>query len=272
MRVGLVGCGAIGSAVAQAILQNRVPGARLAAVAVRRPTETASAIARQAGCPLVSSPEELLEAHPTVVVESAAAGAVETYMIPALEAGVDALILSVGALVDEGLRERLAAAASGRGARVLIPSGAIGGTDVLRAAAAMGTLARVTLSTRKSPAGLQSAPFVIRKGLRLADLTDAEVIFQGSARDAVREFPQNVNVAATISLAGLGFDRTQVRIVADPSTPRTVHELEASGEFGELRLHLANTPHPEQPRTSWLAALSAVAALQGRAAAITVGA
>lgn len=272
IRIALIGCGAIGRVVAEAVLGSNVPRARLVALATRSSNDFARRLSEKAHCPLVRTPAEVLSAYPTVVLEAAAPAAVRDFAIPFLRAGIDVVVLSVAAFANEDLLQQTVQVASRSGARVLIPSGAIGGLEVLRAARAVGALDKVALSTRKHPKGLREAPYVRERQLLETDLTSEQVIFEGSAREAAVAFPQNVNIAATISLAGLGFDRTRVRVIADPKTSRTVHKLTASGSFGELQLSLANVPHPEQPRTSWLAAMSAVSALSGYGFPLQIGA
>lgn len=263
IRIALIGCGAIGRVVAEAVLEGKIPRARLVALVTRSSNNSARRLSENADCPLVRAPDEILSTHPTVVLEAAAPAAVRGFAIPLLRAGIDVVVLSVAALVNEDLLQQAVQVASRSGARVLIPSGAIGGLEVLRAARAVGALDKVTLSTRKHPRGLMEAPYVRERELLETDLTSERLIFEGSAREAAVGFPQNVNIAATVSLAGLGFDRTRVQVIADPKNSNTVHKLTASGSFGELQLSLANVPHPEQPRTSWLAAMSAVSVLSG---------
>lgn len=138
------------------------------------------------------------------------------------------------------------------------------GPRCLAAARALGDLERVTHRTTKHPLGLNTAPYVVERGLLREPLTEPFVVYRGPAREAVQHFPQNVNIAAAVSLAGIGFDRTQVEIVADPSISRSVHEIHAEGRFGSFTLRFENAMDPGNPRTSRLAGLSAVAALQRR--------
>lgn len=138
--------------------------------------------------------------------------------------------------------------AARREATVWLPSGGMGGLDALAAARALGDLERVTHRTTKPPAGLNAAPYVLEHGLLREPLTEPLVIYRGPARAAARHFPQNINIAAAVSLAGLGFDRTQVEIVADPSAPRSVHEISAEGRFGAFTLRFENVSPPTRAR------------------------
>lgn len=255
MNVLVLGCGAIGSAVARAA--DRMEGVTgllvFDAVAGAAP-RLASTLARGRA---VATLDEGLAAC-DLVVECASQEAVVAHGERVLLAGKDLVLLSVGALGDDALRARLEAAARRTGRRVHVPSGAVAGVDGLRAAAEAG-VDEVVLTTSKPPAGLG------------VDAQSATTLFEGPAREAVKRYPKNVNVAATLALAGVGFDRTRVRIVADPALARNTHRIEVRGAFGEMTLTVANEPFPENPKTSWLAALSAIALLRRLVSPIVVG-
>ncbi|KPJ61894.1 hypothetical protein AMK68_05565 [candidate division KD3-62 bacterium DG_56] len=266
VRVGVVGCGAIGSVIARATDAGQVPGAVLAAVCDlhRERAESLSATlgTRASVCDL----ERLIEAS-DIVVEAASASALPEIARPALETGRTVLAMSVGALLSAPDLLALAERTSGR---LLVPSGAIAGLDAVRAAAA-GGLDSVTLTTRKPPAGLAGAPYLVEQGIDVAQITAPTIVFEGAASEAVKGFPANVNVAAALSLAGIGPERTMVRIVADPAATENSHEIEVIGEFGRLTAQTQNRPSPDNPKTSYLAALSAVAALRGAVAQVRIG-
>jgi aspartate dehydrogenase len=171
------------------------------------------------------------------------------------------MIVSVGALADPEFFGRLIEQAKQEGRRLYVPSGAIGGLDIIKAAVS-GGLEECRLTTTKSPRALNGAPYVREQGIDLDKIREATVIFEGNAGQAVRSFPQNVNVAATISLAGLGLDRTTVRIIADPAATRNVHEVFVRGKFGEATIRLVNQPSLDNPKSSYLASLSVIATLQ----------
>ncbi len=263
--LGLIGTGAIGGVVLEALAQRRVPYDRAVVLARSRRPEIEDRVGHAGGA-VVYDLADLIAARPSIVVEAAGHEAVRSYALSIAEAGLDLILMSIGALADEAIRGPLERAASRRGALLWLPSGGIGGLDALAAARALGDLERVTHRTTKRPEGLRSAPYVVERGLLREALTEPLVIYRGPARDAARHFPQNINIAAAVSLAGIGFDRTQVEVVADPSVPRSVHEIRAEGRFGAFALRFENVMDPGNPRTSRLAGLSAVAALQRREA------
>ena len=206
----------------------------------------------------------LLEAaaHADFLVECAVASVVPEVLAMAVRNTRGCLILSLGALVTE---PDLLDTAYRSGLQVRLPSGAVCGLDGLRAAREAG-VDRVTLTTRKPPAGLQGAPYLVANGMDVTGLNEPLTVFEGNALEAVKAFPQNVNVAAAISLAGIGPQRTQVRVVADPAATVNSHELVAEGAFGRLRAVTENVPSPRNAKTSYLASLSAIAELRAAGA------
>ncbi len=153
---------------------------------------------------------------------------------------------------------------------MFLPSGAIVGLDGVKAAAAAG-LDRVTITSTKPPRALEGAPFVVEHDLDLISIKEATQIYEGPAVEAVRLFPKNVNVAAALSLAGVGLQRTRVRVVVDPNASRNIHEIHAEGAFGRLVTRVENVPSPENPKTSWLAALSAFRKLREITETVSLG-
>lgn len=204
--------------------------------------------------------EELL-CSVDLVIESASQNAVRLIVPQALEAGRDVMVLSVGALADEELRERIFRLAKQNNSKLYFPSGAVVGIDGINSASAA-EISSVTLTTRKPPSGLAGAPYVVCKGIELEKIVKETVLFEGPASEAVKAFPANVNVAATISLAGIGFKRTKVIIIADPALSINVHEITVEGKFGNFFTRVENLPSPENPKTSYLAALSAISTLK----------
>jgi aspartate dehydrogenase len=156
--------------------------------------------------------------------------------------------------------------ARSRGCQIHIPSGAICGLDGIRSAMEAG-LHQVTITTRKPPKGLEGAPYLVQNNIDISNLREPKVVFEGTAMDAVKYFPQNVNVAAALSLAGIGAVETRVRVIADPTTTVNSHEIVAEGAFGRLKTVTENLPSPRNPKSSYLASLSAVAELRNAAEA-----
>lgn len=262
LQVGFIGYGTAARQVEQGIRDGRAGPARLAAVLVRRPPAHPPT-----GVQVATDRQRFLAEPLDLVVELASQPAVVEHGEAVLGAGVDLLVLSIGALADDALCQRLRTAASAAGARVLLPSGAIGGLDAI-SSAALGGLDEVTLTTRKPPGALLSESE--RDALRDAQ-SQAVLLYGGPAREAVRLYPANVNVAAALSLAGIGFDRTLVRIYADPSVTRNTHEVHARGWFGELRLTIANVP-TSNPKTGRIAALSVLKTVRNlRSAMVLTG-
>ena len=258
--VGLVGCGSIGGDIARAVRAGEVAGARLVALFDQDEGRGRGLAAELGGkVPYFGDLAGFLGAEGLeLVVECASAAAVRGCAEAVVASGKDLVVMSTGALLDEGLLERLEGVAREKGRLLLMPSGAIGGLDAIRAAAH--SLEEVTLTSTKPPRGLSgSAGFKEWEGV---EITEPTVIFEGPALEAVKLFPANVNVAASLSLAGLGPHRTQVKVVADPDAPGNVHEITAKGGFVIMQLRFENQPHPDNPRTSYLAVLSAIELLR----------
>ena len=249
-RITLIGCGAIARAL---LAQSRaVPQLLITHVVVRSARVKATQeVLDQLGLGARAVGQVPVDAE--LLLECAGHGALLEHVLPALTRGVECGVLSVGALSEPGLPERLEAAARAGGTRLNLLSGAIGAIDAL-AAARLGGLDEVIYTARKPPAGWRGT--AAEKVLDLAGLTTAATIFEGSARGAAATYPKNANVAATLSLAGVGLDATRVRLIADPNVTDNVHEVEARGAFGELRLSMRGKPLADNPKTSALTVLS----------------
>jgi aspartate dehydrogenase len=255
VTIGIVGCGTIGSAVARAIDEGKIP-ARLTGLA-NRTRARAEALAKSLGTvPPVLDVQELVRAS-DLVVEAATGRALEEIVPACLQLGKDLFVLSIGGLLDhdEWFRE-----AEAQGCRILIAAGAIAGLDGVRGAA-VGRVDSVTLTTRKPPRGLAGAPYLVERGMSLDGLTQETLVFEGTAREACKGFPMNVNVSAALSLAGIGPDRTRVRIIAVPGGRFNEQRIEVRGEFGRLTVEVENVPSATNPRTGLLSIYSSVAFL-----------
>ena len=178
-----------------------------------------------------------------------------------LESGKDLMVMSVGAFMDEKLLDDLVSAARKNDCRIFVPSGAIAGIDGLRSARTA-LISKVEISTTKNPKGLEGAPFIIENNIDVNSFHEKTLIFDGNAKEAVRAFPANVNVAASLSLAGIGSEMTRVKVFVDPEASRNIHEITVEGDFGKFTCRIENIPSPDNPKTSLLAALSAIATLK----------
>jgi aspartate dehydrogenase len=263
LRVGIAGLGAIGTAVARALLAGAVPGLQLNAVAVRN----AASVAERLGSAVPSLDFEALAEACDVVVESLPRALFRSVAEPAIAKGRTFVPLSVGALLDEvDLIEK----ARTTGARILVPTGALLGLDAVKAAAE-GHISSATMVTRKPPGGLAGAPYLLEHGISIEGLTEPKLVFSGTARDGARGFPANVNVAAALSLAGIGPDRTQMEIWADPGLTRNTHRIVVEADSARLTLMIENVPTEENPKTGKITALSVLALLRGLVSPLRVG-
>ena len=251
----LIGFGAMGRTVYDALRGH--PRARIdgiVATAVHR-----ADVQREVGAGIeVVASLDALKGRPSLALECASHQAVASLVPELLGRGVDTIVASVGALAERGLPERLETAAASGGARLILVPGALAGIDALRAAR-LRPLDAVEYTGRKPPRGWAGTPAEARADL--AALREAAVIFEGNARDAARLYPKNANVAAMVALAGIGMERTRVQLIADPAVTRNTHTVLARGEFGVLEVTVSANPLPSNPKTSALAALSIVRAI-----------
>ena len=261
MKLGLLGGGTIARLVLEHLRRGEIPGVEVAAVAGRSAASRGAALAREYSVPYVIGAAALQAAHPEVVLEAASHEAVREHLVALLEAGISVIVLSAGALASDRLRGDAEAAAARSGALFYVPSGGIGGLDALKGACAAG-VQEVTIQVAKPPAAWKGIPYVAALGIDLDRLSGATTLFEGPAREGVPHFPQNVNIAAVLSLAGIGFDRTRLRVVADPSLVHNTHTIRVAGASGRFSVVLENIPAPENPKTAWLACYSALAALR----------
>ncbi|WP_221563062.1 aspartate dehydrogenase [Alkalihalobacillus sp. TS-13] len=260
MRIGLIGCGNIGTFLLETINSRRAfPECSIGAVFEGR-SKDLSPLAETYGVEIYQDFPAFLNSGIDLVIEAATVQVVEEYGPTIVGNGKDFLIVSVGALGDSALYDRLKTLCEKHGAKVFIPSGAIGGLDILKAANSINQLDSVSITTRKSP-----------KSLGEETLTEEKVIFKGSASEAIKCFPKNTNVSIVLSLAGLGGQETEVQIIADPKVEKNIHLIEAMGAFGRVEVMVENDPMPDNPKTSYLAALSVLATLKNRKETILLG-
>ncbi len=265
IRVAIGGLGAIGKVVARR-LDHGIEGLTLAAVAAR---DVARAEAAMTGFrrPVPVVPLAQLWEHADVVVECAPAAVLRELAEPALGNGRIVMVLSCGALLDNFDLVDLARRNAGR---ILVPTGALLGLDAVLAAAE-GGISNVKMITRKPPQGLLGAPYLVAHDIDFTGLAEPKCVFSGTAREAARGFPANVNVAAALALAGIGPDRTMVEIWADPTVTRNTHRIEVEAEAARFTMQVENVPSDDNPRTGRLTALSVIAALKKLSSPLAIG-
>ena len=262
-RVAIIGLGPLAREALAALAEHGADRIVVVGALDRDPDRRADADAL--GIPLVASVAELLALDPTVVLELAGHGAVREHVPTVLRHGTDVIVTSLGALADDGLRAELAAAATEGRATASIPSGAIGGLDAIAAARLIG-IDSVTHTIRKHPTSLLD----IEGARAVIDGTGLSELFRGPARDAIARYPAATNVTAALSIAGAGFDRTEVTVVADVAAIRNQHRIEARGPFGSIVVEMENERVPGSTSGAIVVA-SVVAAVIRRSSAISVG-
>ncbi len=267
MRVLLIGCGCVGRVLADNMDRMEEIEGFYVYDAVKRNAET---MARDFSKSKISEDPVKNISEVDLVIEAASQDAVAEFGPKTLKRGRDFMILSVGALGDEKLKKEMFKLAKRNGGKIYIPSGAVCGVDVLNAAS-VANIDSVELETVKPPRSLKDSDYIVKNNINLNNLNEKMVVFEGSAREAVKAFPRNVNVSATLSLAGPGFDKTRVKVIVDPNAKRNVHRVRIRGAFGILECYVENVPSPENPRTSYLAAISAVATLKRIATGVWIG-
>ena len=259
-RIGLLGCGAIGTQIALAIDSGKIP-ATLTHVYDTKRTQADNLVSKLQQKPEVVANSHLLSSNPLdLVVEAASQEAVRNDAVSILQNKKDLMIMSAGALLDESVFEVISDACKDFGKTVYLPSGAIAGLDALKAV--KDDLESVVLVTTKNPTSLIGAPFFDSSDINPDKISEPTILFEGVAKDAVSLFPKNVNVAALLSLVGLGSKNTSVRVIADPNTNKNTHQINAEGKFGKISLTVENIPDDTNPKTSRLATLSAIELLR----------
>jgi aspartate dehydrogenase len=245
-------------------------GIEIVGVAGRGPASRGAALAREFGIPYVPDRAGLLGLRPQIVLEAASHEAVREHLVALLGQGMSVVVLSAGALADDSLRHAAEAAANASGAVLYVPSGGIGGLDALKTACLAG-VEEASIQVAKPPAAWKGIPYVEAKRIALDRLEGPLTLFEGKVREGVPHFPQNVNIAAVLALGGIGLDRTVLKVVADPALKLNTHTIRVSGRSGTFTLVLENVPAPENPKTSWLACYSAIAALEALGSRVRIG-
>jgi aspartate dehydrogenase len=261
--IGLMGCGTIGTPLAMAIDSGRVANASLSGL-----FDIVDENARDLKTKLKSTPQvyhnfdRFVDSTADIIIEAASQQAVKNFAKSIIESGKDVMVMSVGALADTlFLAELLELTPIRKGhSKIYVPSGAIAGIDAIRSVRHIAD--SISLTTKKSPKALAGAPFFTARNVSLDNITKVTEIYEGPAVEAVKLFPANVNVAAVLSLAGIGVEKTMVRILADPEATTNQHEIVATGSFGEIKISVNNVTAPGNPKTSFLAVLSAIECLR----------
>lgn len=269
LKIGIIGCGAIGSSLAKVIVRDLSKHAELAAlydIDIKKAQRLSKVISKKKNLAVINQKQLINRSN--LVIESASSACSWDIAKAVLSKGRDIMIMSVGGIA--GHFKQLSVLAKIRNSRVYIPSGAISGIDALKAAR-LAKIKKVILTTRKNPRSFKGVKFIKDRGINLEKIKKDKVLFSGSAAAAVKYFPQNINVAAALSIAGIGQNRTYVRIIASPSTTKNIHEIQIQSNAGRIFTRTENILHPDNPRTSYLAVLSAIATLRQILVPVRVG-
>jgi aspartate dehydrogenase len=264
LRVAIAGLGPIGKGAAEA-LDEGMNGLVLAAVSAQNPEKHRNWLGRLKTPPAVLPIEQLSDVA-DIVIECAPAKLVRSIVAPFVAQGKTAIVLSVGALLEN---EDLIELAKRNGGQIVVPTGALIGLDAVTAAA-VGEIRSVRMVTRKPVQGLAGAPYLVENNIDIETIKEPLKIFDGTAREAAKGFPANLNVAVALSLAGIGPDRTRLEIWADPALTRNVHRVEVESDSARFSMSIENVPS-ENPRTGRITALSVIALLRKQFAPLRVG-
>lgn len=262
-RIGIAGLGTVGREIARRL--GEVPGYKLMGVATSNPARAAAFLEQIASTAQLCSFAELAELA-DVVIECAPAELLFEIASPVLSNGKEVIVLSVGALLDHA---DLLDLAKSSGGRITVPTGALLGLDAV-GAAAEGCIKAVKIITRKPPAGLAGAPHIVESRIDVEDVTEPQLVFSGSAREAGRKFPANLNVAVALALAGVGPDKTEVEVWIDPGVTRNTHLIEVESDSARFSMKMENIP-TENPRTGRITALSVISLLRKRTSTLSIG-
>lgn len=267
LKVAIIGCGAIGREIARSIDSKKIPNCKLS-ILFDVDTEKIVHLSNELNAKPSSTFNDFNDLvlskdyqNVNLVIEAASIKAAKSYMTTILEHGKDIMIMSIGAFSDPAFYKTIIQLLTNTDRHVFLPSGAIGGADILRSV--KDYVEDVTIVTTKSNKALKGAPYFFNKGIDIDAIKEKKVIFDGNAIDAIKEFPSNVNISALVSLAGIGFEKTRVKIAVDPKIINNQHEIHVKWKFGNFQIKVDNMPSPDNPKTSYLAILSAIECLRG---------
>ena len=259
-KISLLGCGAIGTQIALAIDSGKIH-AQLTQVYDQSKEASSNLVSKLKTKPKIVENSHLLSSGPVdIVVEAASQKAIKDVALSVLQNRKDLMIMSIGALLDESVLQILSDACQEFSKTIYLPSGAIAGIDALKSV--KDEIESVSITTTKHPNSLKGANFFATSDIDPSKIDTQTIIFEGSAKEAVKLFPANINVAALLSLVGIGSQKTKVTIVADPNTDKNTHQIEVVGKFGNMSFSIQNVPDYTNPKTSRLAILSAIQTLR----------
>jgi len=267
MKAGLIGCGAIGREIAYAI-DSQIPQLELFLVydvEKKKADELVNKLKRK---PKVGSDIQQVVTETDLTIEAASPKIVGELLTLAEKRGKDLMIMSIGGVLNH--LELLNRIKKEGKCKIFFPSGAIAGVDGLNAAREK-NIQSISITTSKPPKALLNAPYIIQNKIELENIKKPTLIFEGNCEEAIKAFPRNINVSATLSLAGVGMKKTKVKIIANPNITKNEHKIEVKGEFGEMEVVVRNVPSSINPKTSYLAALSAVATLRKMVSPVKIG-
>jgi aspartate dehydrogenase len=264
--IGIIGCGVIGSALAEYAEKELKDKIEKIVLLDKDPQKTDALVKNLSNAEAFGSTSEVVSGA-DLIIEAAAPGAVAEVLQAIVSDGKDVMIMSVGGILGS---EDLLDKARKKGVKVLVPSGAIAGIDAIKAAKRSG-IESVTITTSKAPRSIKGAPYLLENNIDVEKIKKKTVIFEGNALEAVKGFPKNINVSALLSIAGIGPEKTKVRIVVSPALTRNMHEIEVKGKAGRILARTENVPSPENPKTSYLAVLAAIESFRGYFDTVRIG-
>jgi len=264
-EIAIIGCGVIGSELAQNIDNNTIPNCSLSSIFDIDTEKSKIVYEKLKNKPAIfSNFQDFTESHQfkkiDLIIEAASINAASSYVLDILKKGKDLMIMSIGVFSDYNFYKDVLQFIHLKSNNVFLPSGAVGGIDLVRSI--KNYIESITLITTKNNKSLKGAPFFINNKINIDTIIKKQIIFEGNAEEAIKQFPSNVNVAALISLAGIGFKRTNVKVVVDPYESNNLHEICVKWKFGEFTIKISNKPSIENPKTSYLAILSATECLR----------
>lgn len=258
MNIGIVGAGAIADFLLTEINQHQMQDRQVTSVYVRN-REKYKALELRFNVKLFTDLDDFLASGIDLVVEASTVEASKA-LLPKISQEKDVILISIGALADKDFLQEITDIIETHKHAIYLPSGAVGGLDMLQNAHALGAVSDVSLTTRKPADSLIDRP-----------ITEAQVVFEGKASDAIEQFPKNINVSIILSLAGIGMEKTKVKIIADPQMTKNTHTLKITGDFGTAETTITNNPLPDNPKTSYLAAMSILGTLKRLTGRIRIG-